>query len=179
METSYLGNGGAAIEQSGERHGQVSRIARQLDIGPEPLRHWVRQAEIDQGRPPERHDRGAPTDRGAREGEPRAPQGQPDPEGSERVLRSGARSAPETARSSRSAEVVSRSSSCAGPLGHRRRPTTRHADGLHRHARSPIRHSPRRSRGSSRRTTTSLGCARSGTSCAAKGSRSARIASGG
>ena len=34
---------------SGERHGHVTRIARQLDIGPETLRHWVRQAEIDRG----------------------------------------------------------------------------------------------------------------------------------
>ena len=37
------------IEQQGERHGVVSRIARQLDIGPETLRHWIRQAEIDAG----------------------------------------------------------------------------------------------------------------------------------
>ena len=42
----------AAMESSGERHGHVTRIARQLDIGPETLRHWVRQAEIDDGRRP-------------------------------------------------------------------------------------------------------------------------------
>jgi transposase len=37
------------IDQNGERYGVVSRIARQLDIGPETLRHWVRQVEIDRG----------------------------------------------------------------------------------------------------------------------------------
>jgi transposase len=42
----------AAIDSSGERHGHVTRIARQLDIGPETLRHWVRQAEIDRGSRP-------------------------------------------------------------------------------------------------------------------------------
>ena len=42
----------SAIDASGERHGHVTRIARQLDIGPETLRHWVRQAEIDQGSRP-------------------------------------------------------------------------------------------------------------------------------
>lgn len=35
------------IERDGERHGVVGRIARQLDIGAETLRTWVRQAEID------------------------------------------------------------------------------------------------------------------------------------
>ena len=37
------------IEQTGERQGAVTRVARQLGIGPESLRHWVRQAEIDGG----------------------------------------------------------------------------------------------------------------------------------
>jgi hypothetical protein len=29
-------------KQNGERHGVVSAIARQLDVGSETLRHWVR-----------------------------------------------------------------------------------------------------------------------------------------
>jgi len=37
------------IEQTGERQGAVTRVARQLGIGAESLRHWVAQAEIDGG----------------------------------------------------------------------------------------------------------------------------------
>jgi len=39
-----------AIEQSGESFGVITRIARQLGIGSESLRTWVRQADIDTGR---------------------------------------------------------------------------------------------------------------------------------
>jgi len=39
----------SAIETSGDRHGHITRIARQLDVGPETLRKWVHQAEIDGG----------------------------------------------------------------------------------------------------------------------------------
>ncbi len=35
--------------ERGERHGAVTRVATQLGIGPESLRNWVRQAEIDDG----------------------------------------------------------------------------------------------------------------------------------
>jgi transposase len=41
-----------AIAESGERFGVVTRIARQLGMGPETLRLWVNQAEVDAGRRP-------------------------------------------------------------------------------------------------------------------------------
>ena len=38
-----------SIDRGEQRQGLVTRIARQLDIGPESLRRWVQQAEIDRG----------------------------------------------------------------------------------------------------------------------------------
>ena len=40
------------IAESGERVGAVTRVARQLGIGPESVRNWVKQADIDSGKRP-------------------------------------------------------------------------------------------------------------------------------
>jgi len=39
-------------ELDGKGHGEISRVARQLDVHPEALRSWLQQAEIDGGKRP-------------------------------------------------------------------------------------------------------------------------------
>jgi transposase len=45
------------IDETGTRQGVVGRVARQLGIGTETLREWVKRAEVDGGRRP-----GVPTE---------------------------------------------------------------------------------------------------------------------
>ncbi len=42
----------AVAQAGGQRHGAVTWIAIQLGLGSETLRHWVKQAEIDNGERP-------------------------------------------------------------------------------------------------------------------------------
>src|SRR5947209_2782922 len=39
-------------DQTGEKHGVISRVAKELGVGTESLRNWVKQASIDSGRRP-------------------------------------------------------------------------------------------------------------------------------
>lgn len=39
-----------ARQESGRQRGAITRIATRLDINPETLRNWVRQANVDEGR---------------------------------------------------------------------------------------------------------------------------------
>ena len=39
-------------ERDGSGHGEIARVGRQLDIHPEALRSWLKQAEIDGGTRP-------------------------------------------------------------------------------------------------------------------------------
>jgi len=42
----------AIAEQGGQSFGVVTRVAKQLGVGPESLRGWLKQAEIDAGSRP-------------------------------------------------------------------------------------------------------------------------------
>ena len=63
-------------EETGERHGAVQRVARQLGFGVETVRKWVNQADVDAGARPGTTTRGERQDPPARAGEPGAAPGQ-------------------------------------------------------------------------------------------------------
>ena len=37
------------VEETGQRHGAIARVARELGIGRESVSHWINQKEIDEG----------------------------------------------------------------------------------------------------------------------------------
>ena len=78
-------------EQGGQRFGVVTRVARELGIGTESLRGWVKQAEIDCGPPAGHLDGGRGADRAARAGEPGAAPSERHLEGRVGFLRDRAR----------------------------------------------------------------------------------------
>jgi len=40
------------VAQTGQRHGAISRVAKQLGVGRESVSHWVNQKEVDEGKRP-------------------------------------------------------------------------------------------------------------------------------
>src|ERR1700682_2545102 len=40
------------INETGQRHGAIARVGRELGIGRESLSHWINQKEIDEGKRP-------------------------------------------------------------------------------------------------------------------------------
>ena len=40
------------INETGQRHGAIASVARELGIGRESLSHWINQKEIDEGKLP-------------------------------------------------------------------------------------------------------------------------------
>ena len=63
-------------EETGERHGAVQRVARQLGYGVETVRKWVNQADVDAGERSGSHDGGERQDPPARAGGARVATGQ-------------------------------------------------------------------------------------------------------
>ena len=81
------------IAEQGERHGAVTRVARELGIGTESLRTWLRQAEIDAGARPGLTSEERERLKALERREPRAAARQRDPALGRGFLRAGTRPA--------------------------------------------------------------------------------------